>query len=149
MSNSVEAEMTAELDRLHEAVRAAPQGDTAPEMALWKQVSRLPTWFFIARGSAEQPHPYSAGLEQGPVICIYSSAARATEAGRLLGLTEPGADSVPVFGIPMPDALEYVIRFQQAGAFGVSVDHPQIGSYIPLANLGIVKKWALESTASE
>ncbi len=40
----------AELDRLDEAVRSAPAGDTSAQIALWRQAARLGTWFFIARG---------------------------------------------------------------------------------------------------
>ncbi|HEX6342147.1 hypothetical protein [Umezawaea sp.] len=134
-------ETVAELDRLDEAVRAAPAGDTAAQIALWRQVTALEHWFFIARGSAEQPRPYAAAAEQGPMICLYSSAARAGDAARALGLTDAEGGAVPLFGVPVPGAIDYVASFGEAGVFGVTLDHPRLGHYIPLANLGLLKGW--------
>ncbi|UMG94223.1 hypothetical protein [Nocardioides sp. TF02-7] len=136
-----DAAMVAELDRLDEAVKAAPAGDTTAQVALWRQVSRMETWFFIARGSTEQPRPYGVAFAQGPVVCLYSSAARANEAARGFGLVDGEGDAVPVFGVPMPAAIDYVASFARAGVFGVALDHPMIGHYIPLANLDLLKSW--------
>lgn len=141
MSNDTDPRVTDELDRLNEAVRTAPAGDSSAEMALWQQVARLENWFFIARGSAEQPTPYAAAFESGPVVYLYSSASRATESARNLGLAEPETDRVPLFAVPMPKAIDYLASLGQAGVFGVTIDHPRIGHYIPLANLGMLKKW--------
>ncbi|MGH1564311.1 hypothetical protein [Mumia sp. DW29H23] len=137
-------EMVAELDRLNEAVKAAPAGDTAAQIALWQQVARLERWFFLARGSAEQPRPYAVAFEHGPMICLYSSAARASDAGRVLRLADADGGPVPLFGVPMPAAIDYVAAFGQSGVAGVTLDHPRIGHYIPLANLGLLKGWIEE-----
>lgn len=141
MTRDNNPEMIAELDRLNEAVRAAPAGDTSAQIALWRHVTGLERWFFIARGSAEQPRPYGVAAEQGPMICLYSSAERANEAARALGLVEKEGDSVPLFAVPMPAAIDYVAAFAQAGVFGVTLDHPRVGHFIPLANLGLLKSW--------
>ncbi|WP_370616973.1 hypothetical protein [Mumia sp. Pv 4-285] len=141
MTRDNKPEMVAELDRLDEAVKAAPPGDTTAQIALWQQVARLEHWFFIARGSADQPRPYGVAFEHGPMICLYSSAARATEAARVLGLDGADGGSVPLFGVPMPAAIDYVASFGGSGVFGVTLDHPQIGHYIPLGNLGLLKGW--------
>ncbi|MFW6774928.1 hypothetical protein ACOACO_11620 [Nocardioides sp. CPCC 205120] len=135
-----DARLLAELDRLDAAVRTAPAGDTTAQIALWQHVTRLPQWFFIARGSAEQPRPYGVAFDQGPVVCLYSSAARARDAARALGLADAATD-VPVYGVPLPAAIDYVAAFEQAGVFGVAVDHPLLGHWIPLANLGVLKRW--------
>lgn len=131
----------AELDRLDEAVKAAPAGDTTAQIALWRQATALEHWFFIARGSADQPRPYAVAAEQGSMICLYSSAARANEAGHVLGLADSQGSVVPTFGVPMPVAIDYVASFGQVGVFGVTLDHPRLGHYIPLANLGLLKGW--------
>jgi len=133
--------MVAELDRLDEAVRAAPAGDTTAQIALWRQVTGLEHWFFIARGSADQPRPYGVAAEQGPMICLYSSAARANEAARGLGLADAEGGAVPLFSVPMPAAIDYVASFGKAGVIGVTLDHPRLGHHIPLANLGLLKGW--------
>ncbi|GLZ41601.1 hypothetical protein [Actinokineospora sp. NBRC 105648] len=141
MTRDNDPEMVAELDRLDGAVRAAPAGDTTAQIALWRQVTGLEHWFFIARGSADQPRPYAAGAEQGPMICLYSSAARANEAARSLGLADAGGGAAPLFSVPMPAAIDYVASFDKAGVVGVALDHPRLGHYIPLANLGLLKGW--------
>lgn len=134
--------MVAELDRLDAAVKAAPPGDTTAQIALWRQVTRLAQWFFIARGSGDQPRPYGVAAEQGPMVCLYSSAARASEVG-LVG--EDGAPA-PLFAVPMPAAIDYVASLGAAGVVGVVLDHPRLGHYIPLANLGLLKGWLEEAT---
>lgn len=141
MTRDNDPEMIAELDRLDEAVRAAPAGDTTAQMALWRQVTGLEHWFFIARGPADQPRPFGVAAEQGSMICLYSSAARANEAGRGLGLTGPEGGAAPLFGVPMPAAIDYVASFGKAGVVGVTLDYPRLGHYIPLANLGLLKGW--------
>ncbi|MEV0675381.1 hypothetical protein AB0I60_02545 [Actinosynnema sp. NPDC050436] len=130
-------EAVAEIDRLDAAVRAAPAGDLAAQIALWRQTTALERWFFLARGSADQPRPYAVAAEQGPMICLYSSAARAGEAARTLGL----ADAAPLFSVPTPAAIDYVASFSAAGVFGVTLDHPRLGHHIPLANLALLKGW--------
>jgi hypothetical protein len=140
MTRDNNPDVLAELDRLDAAVRTAPAGDTTAQVALWRQVTALEHWFFISRGSADQPRPYAVAAEQGPMICLYSSPARADEAARSLGLVE-GGGAAPLFGVPMPAAIDYVASFGRAGAFGVTLDHPRLGHYIPLANLGLLKGW--------
>lgn len=141
MTRDNNPETVAELDRLDEAVKAAPAGDTAAQIALWRQVTGLEHWFFIARGSADRPRPYAVASEQGSMICLYSSAARANEATRVLGPAASEGGAAPLFGVPMPAAIDYVASFDKSGVVGVTLDHPRIGHYIPLANLGLLKAW--------
>ncbi|MFE6235521.1 hypothetical protein [Cellulosimicrobium sp. NPDC057862] len=133
----------AELDRLDEAVRSAPAGDTTAQIALWRQTTRLDTWFFIARGPEDRPRPYAVGAAQGPMVCLYSSADRAREAAVALGVVGEGA-AVPLLAVPVPDAIDYVASFGAAGVVGVTLDHPRIGHHVPLANLGLLMAWAAE-----
>jgi len=141
MTGDNNPETVAELDRLDAAVRAAPAGDTAAQIALWRQTIALEHWFFVARGSADRPRPYAVAAEQGPMICLYSSAARADEAARALGLASSEGGPAPLFAVPVPAAIDYVASFGESGVFGVTLDHPRLGHYIPLANLGLLKSW--------
>jgi hypothetical protein len=141
MTRDNSPEAVAELYRLDVAVRAAPAGDTTAQIALWRQVTALEHWFFIARGETDQPRPYAVAAEQGSMICLYSSAARAGETARTLGLLDPVSGAAPLFSVPMPVAIDYVASFGEAGVFGVTLDHPRLGHYIPLANLGLLKGW--------
>lgn len=134
----------AELDRLDEAVRSAPAGDTSAQIALWRQTVHLGMWFFIARGSEDQPRPYAVAADQGPMICLYSSAARADEAARALGLADDETGAVPLLGVPVPAAIDYVASFGAAGVVGVALDHPRIGHHIPLGNLALLKAWSAD-----
>jgi hypothetical protein len=141
MTRDNSPETVAELDRLDEAVKAAPAGDTTAQVALWRQATALEHWFFIARGSADRPRPFAVAAEQGSMICLYSSAARANEAARALGLLDAEGGAASLLGVPMPAAIDYVASFGQSGVFGVTLDHPRLGHYIPLANLGLLKGW--------
>ncbi len=141
MTGDNSPEMVAELDRLDEAVRAAPTGDTAAQIALWRQVTCLAHWFFIARGSTGGPRPYAVASGQGPMICLYSSSARANEAAGAFGLVDSGSGTVPLYSVPMPAAIDYVASFAKSGVVGVTLDHPRLGHYIPLPNLGVLKGW--------
>ncbi|WP_435735833.1 hypothetical protein V5D56_13570 [Cellulosimicrobium sp. PMB13] len=146
MSEDNDPGLVAELDRLDQAVRAAPAGDTTAQIALWRQTTRLTTWFFIARGSADRPSPYGVASAQGPMICLYSSAARAREAARALGLVGAEGDEAPLIGVPVPAAIDYLASFGAVGVVGVTLDHPRIGHHVPLANLAVLKGWADEAT---
>lgn len=145
MTRDNSPETVAELDRLDEAVKAAPAGDTAAQIALWRRVTCLEHWFFLARGATDRPRPYAVASEQGPMICLYSSAARANEAARALGLAVPEGGGVPLFGVPMPAAIDYLAAFGESGVVGVALDHPRLGHYLPLANLGLLKGWLAEA----
>lgn len=46
---------------------------------------------------------------------------------------------MPLLAVPMPAALDYLASFAQSGVYGVALDHPLIGRFIPLANLRFLK----------
>lgn len=140
MTTANDPEMVAELDRLNAAVADAPAGDTSAQIALWQQVARLGTWFFIARGEPDQPRPYGVASAHGAMICLYSSPERAQEAAREQGVADPDG-GIRLMGVPMPAALDYLASFAAAGVYGVTLDHPRIGHYIPLQNLQMLKSW--------
>ncbi|SMF00978.1 hypothetical protein L603_001000001010 [Cellulosimicrobium cellulans J34] len=133
----------AELDRLDGEVRAAAPGDTTAQVALWRHVSRLATWFFVARGEPDRPRPYAVAAPQGPMVCLYSSATRARDAAHALGVV-PAGEPVPLLAVPMPDAVGYVASLGAAGVVGVALDHPRIGHFVPLANLTTLQAWVEE-----
>lgn len=141
MTRDNDPAILAELDRLDEAVRKAPADDTEPQIALWQTVTELDHWFFIQRGTPEDPRPYGVAFDHGPTICLYSCAARAAEAAESLGLVGEGEEA-PLFGVPMPEAIDYVAAFGETGVTGVALDHPQIGHYIPMENLNLLKTWS-------
>lgn len=123
----------ADLDRLSDACRAAPE-EIAPQVALWEAVAALEQWFFVNRGSDDAPQPYAVAAPAGPMVCVFSSADRAAASARESGLV--GAeDAVPLFSVPLPQALDWVASLAQGGVAGVVVDHPTIGAWTPLANL--------------
>lgn len=124
--------MLEELARRSEARRAAP-GDQAAEMALWEAASRLGLWFFVNRGTAEQPLPLVLQVDgAGTLACVYSCQARAQEAA---------GDSGSTFAVPMPAALDWLASFADRGVTGIVLDHPGIGAWIPLGNLSYLRRW--------
>ncbi|WP_404311514.1 hypothetical protein LG314_09105 [Agrococcus terreus] len=132
------AEVLAELDRLDAASRAAV-GEIAPQIALWRAVAALDHWVFIDRGDGEHPRPYALAAEPGTMLCVFSTADRATAAAIGAGLVT-GGEPVRMFAIPLPAALDFVLSFAAAGAVGVTIDHPQIGAWSPLQNIAMLRQ---------
>lgn len=137
-------EMVAEIDRLNAAMLSATAGDTGPEIALWQQVARLPSWFFIPRGEGDQPRPYALAADDGTMICVFSSAIRAKECARGLGLIEDESAAVPLMAVPTRAAIDWLSSLAAAGVFGITLDYPLVRAATPLANLGHFAPW-LES----
>lgn len=133
MNQPSEDDQRTELDALNEACLAAP-GEVAPQIALWRGVAALEGWFCINRGTPESPRPYALASGPGQMLCIFSSAARAQATALSSGLVQPG-ESVPVFEVPLPAALDWALSFGQYGVVGVTIDYPQLGAWCPLPNL--------------
>lgn len=127
------AAVLAQLDRLDAACRAAP-GEIAPQVALWRAVTALDHWFFVNRGTPESPRPYALAAPQGAMLCAFSTAERARDAAHGAGLVAKG-EPVPMFGMPLPGALDWATSLAAAGVVGVTIDHPRIGAWSPLQNL--------------
>ena len=123
----------AELDRLDAAVGAAPS-DIGAQIRLWQAVAALDHWVFINRGTPENPRPYAIAADAGQMLCIFSSASRAQQSARGSGLVSAG-DAVPLFSIPLPAAIDWVLAFGPHGVVGVTIDYPQLGAWSPLSNL--------------
>ena len=132
--------LLAELDRRNAALAATPGLDA--DMAFWKVAAQLGSWFFINRGTDDHPRPY--GVQQpgaGMIVCAYSSAERAREAAVELGLAGDG-DTVPMFSIPMPRAIDWVAELSAAGVVGAALDHRRNGGpWTGLSNLATMKTW--------
>lgn len=133
--------MVAEIDRLNEAMRSAAAGDTAPEIALWQQVARLPAWFFIQRGEGDQSRPYALAADDGTMICIYSSALRAKECAVGLALIEDESATVPLMAVPTRAAIDWLASLSASGVFGITLDYPLVRAATPLANLSQFGQW--------
>jgi hypothetical protein len=123
----------AELDQLDAAVRSAP-GDIGAQIKLWQAVAALEHWVFINRGTAENPRPFAIAGDAGQLLCIYSSASRAQQSARDSGLVSAD-DSVPLFSIPLPAAIDWALGLGPYGVTGVTIDYPQLGTWSPLPNL--------------
>lgn len=123
----------AEIDRLDELSKAAPK-ELGPQIELWKAVTALSHWVCINRGTAAAPRPYMLAGASGPILCIYTSAARANQAARDNGLVPPG-ERVLLFAPPLPGALDWAMSFGKYGVVGLAVDYPELGSWCPLPNL--------------
>lgn len=131
-------DVVAEIDRLAETSRAAPQ-DTASSEALWRAVYGLDRWLFIARGELSEPRPYAISLPQGPMVLAFSTAERAQAAGRANGLSDD--DVKHILAIPLPGAIEWAAGLSSSGVFGMAFDHGVSGAFLPLANLIPVRDW--------
>ena len=123
----------AELDGLNAACQAAP-GEIPPQVALWTAVAALDRWVFVNRGTPEAVRPYALAAEAGQMLCIYSSATRATAAAHGSGLV-PADEPVPLFSIPLPAAIDWALSLGERGVAGVVIDYPQLAAWSPLPNL--------------
>lgn len=126
-------EVSAELDRLNAACLAAP-AEIEPQIRLWQAVAGLSHWFFINRGSTDNPRPYALAAEAGNMVCIFSTPERAQAAAHGAGLV-PADAAVQLLSVPLPAALDWMVSLGEYGVAGVTVDHPEIGAWTPLGNL--------------
>ncbi len=128
----------AELDRLNAASHADPQ-DIDAQIALWTAVCRLEEWFFVNRGTAEAPRPYGLAAEAGMTLCLYSSPERAQAGARANGLVADD-EPAPLFRIPLPQALDWVLSLREAGVSAVVLDYPEVGAWTPVGNLASLRR---------
>lgn len=124
---------SAEIERLSSECRAAPD-QIEPQVRLWTAIAALDQWFFINRGTNDEPRPYAIAAEAGNMVCVYSSPERANEAARAAGLVSSDAP-MSLLRVPMPAALDWVVSLGERGLVGVTIDHPQVGAWTPVANL--------------
>lgn len=127
------ATVLATIDNLAMRSKASPT-DPGPQSALWKANSALPQWVCINRGTPTAPRPYMLAGQSGPILCIFTSAARAKQAAFDNGLV-PAGEPVLLFAPPLPQAVNWALSFGDYGVVGVAVDYPRLGSWCPLTNL--------------
>lgn len=133
MSENTRDALVRELDLRKEAYRTAT-GNTHAEMAVWEAAAKLPDWFLVNRGTAEQPMP--GGFEfdgVGKLIGVYSTAERAAEVG--------GAQAT-LLAVALPQALDWLASFAQNDIAGIVLDSP--GPWTSLSNLRFFRQWIPE-----
>lgn len=130
-------EAVAEIDRLDAACRAEPD-DVDHQIRLWQAVARLEQWIFVDRGTPGAPRPYAIAAGPGHMLCVYSTPERAREGALAGGLVAEGT-TVPMFSVPLPEALDWALSLGERGVVGVTIDYPQIGAWCPLPNLERLK----------
>lgn len=126
-----------ELDRRKATLAAAP-GDREAEMAFWQAAAQLGVWYVVNRGTQEAPQP--SGFTQpgvGNLLGVYSTRERV---GAVAG---PGST---FFGVPMPQALDWLASFGAHGVAGIVMDHP--GPYLPLGGLSYLQRWVPSAQAA-
>lgn len=130
MSENTRDALVRELDLRKEAFRAAP-ADTQAEMAVWEAAAKLPDWFVINRGTPEQPMPGGFQFDGvGTLVGVYSTAERAADAA--------GVEAT-LLAVPLPQALDWLTSFAQAGVAGIVLDSP--GPWTSLSNLRFLQQW--------
>ncbi|RUQ98280.1 hypothetical protein [Labedella endophytica] len=137
-TNGQSDEPSAVLDRLNAECLAAP-GEIEPQIRLWTAVAALDQWILINRGSTDSPRPYALAAEAGNMVCIFSSPERAQAAAVTAGLVAADA-SVELIAVSLPGALDWLMSLGEHGVAGVTVDHPVIGAWTPLANLSMLRQ---------
>ena len=137
----VAPETLAALDVAGEASRRAPADRDAQEK-LWRAVLGLDRWFFLARGSDDQPTPFATNTDDGAVLFAFSTEERAHAAGVEFGMTEEEARRMLV--VPLPGAAVWVAAFAESGVDALVFDAPINGAMTPLTNLAAMAVWISE-----
>lgn len=133
-----DADLVAAVDAAAASSVAAPE-DRAAQERLWRAVFALERWIFIARGTDDQPTPFAATTEQGPVIFAFSTAQRAKAAAASFGI--PPEETGRLLAVPLPGAAGWVASYAEAGVQALVFDAPVIGAMAPLSNLAAMAVW--------
>lgn len=113
--------------------------DVQLQSALWREVFALDYWFFVPRGTPEQPQPLMLTLPEGPAVLAFTSPDRARAAAPERGL--PPEVSERVLALPLPSAIESVAGLAQQGVRIVVFDYGLQGYHAPLGNLVPMRDW--------
>lgn len=114
-------------------------GDVELQSALWREVFALEHWFFVPRGTPEQPQPLMLTLPEGPAILAFTSPDRARAAAQGLGLPPETSDSV--IAVSLPEAIEWAAGLAQHGVRVAVFDYGVQGYLAPLGNLVPMRDW--------
>lgn len=123
------AAVLATIDRLAMRSKAAPN-EVGPQTTLWKALTALPQWVCINRGTPQAPRPFMLAGESGPILCIFTSAARAKQAAHESGLV-PAGEQIVLFAPPLPQAVDWALSYAKYGVVGLAVDYSRLGSWCP------------------
>lgn len=137
-SLGADAATLAEIDRLADAYRAAPE-DRATMDALWRAVYALDSWIFIARGELDAPQPFIAEFEPGPLLLAFTTPERAKEGAIAVGRDEAFAENL--LSVPLPAAIEWAAQYSPHGVAGILFDVSSQGYFAPLTNLVPMRDW--------
>jgi hypothetical protein len=130
VSDNTREALVRELDLRKEAFRVAA-GNTEVEMAVWEAAAKLPEWFIVNRGTPEDPTPGGFQFDGvGTLVGVYSTAERAAEVA--------GVEAI-LLAVPLPQALDWLASFAQAGVAGIVLDSP--GPWTSLSNLRFFRQW--------
>ncbi len=140
----VSPELIAALDRAAEASKQAPT-DVAVQERLWRAAFALDRWFFLARGTDDEPTPFALRTDDGAVIFAFSTADRAHAAALGFGLSED--ESSRMLAVPLPSAAAWVASYAEAGVEALVFDAPGNGAMAPLSNLAAMAVYISQNPA--
>ncbi|KGN40511.1 hypothetical protein [Knoellia aerolata] len=127
-----DAEQTASIDDLSEAVRASG-GALDAQTALWGAMFSLDRWWFVARGTPPDVGPLVGTVDGVPSLLAFTSGARAREFALANGFSEEQAGLS--LAVPSQRVLDMCDQIAEHGVQRVVVDQGTLGFFAPLAQL--------------
>lgn len=114
--------------------------ESVAQLAAWQDAFDLETWFFIARGSDEEPTPFAMQLEGRGVIATFTSPERAVAFAAASGL--PEEEGRRLLAVPVDRVTDLLMGYLESGVDTLVLDPGTQDAALVLAALPHVKKLA-------
>jgi hypothetical protein len=100
--------------------------DPTPEraQALWNAVMQLEGWFIILRGDPASPLPYCGIHEGRSYLAVWTDAETLNSYIDAAELQPDEAGDIHYMMLPLPQAVDYVLSFEDHGLDGVRFNLP-------------------------
>jgi hypothetical protein len=123
-------------DSLAEAVRTDPS--TENQEKLWSATFSLERWWFVQRGSDDNPQPFVGVHQDQPFLMAFTSAERAREFAVTNGIAAADEEVLVLALAPLEAVVQAPVWLQQ-GIAAITFDHGISGYFAPLGNLPAIQ----------
>jgi hypothetical protein len=101
--------------------------DPTPENAqtLWSAALQLEGWFIILRGDPASPIPYCGSLDGRSFLAVWTDAETLNTYIDTAGLQPDEAGDIHYMMLPLPQAIDYILSFEEHGLDGIRFNLPK------------------------
>ncbi|PFG19476.1 hypothetical protein [Serinibacter salmoneus] len=114
--------------------------ESVAQLAAWQDAFGLEKWFFIARGSDEEPTPFAMQIEERGVVATFTSPERAVAFAAASGL--PEEEGRRLLAVPVDRVTDLLMGYMESGVDTLVLDPGTQDAALLLAALPHVKKLA-------